>query len=330
MRDRNSSDRPRPPKPPRPENTSSRSARRVPPPPPAPLPPQRRQEVSPVVVRDEPLRARAMRRLIERRPAYSPASGLSSPQTPPLPAPRPLRRPLDFGSPQRRALTPPAPPADWASPPPNSGEELDPLRLPSPPENLGDILRDLNETYSRPAPRGLRHSPERGLDAEAPVRPGAKEAAEGKRLHIPLICTQTDRPFILAFRETRSVFGTRYKHELTLTDIGEGSEAASSLTVPITSLEWGGIKCPHCRSECRPIHCGRCARLACDGRVTCDGEDIIFACAPSCGSVGRVQGGLKTVTGSAGRHSSPPTAANSFVCAPIAPSANLPRLPKPR
>jgi hypothetical protein len=208
-------------------------------------------------------------------------------------------------------------------------EKLAKLRVPSPPENLGDVLRDLTETYSRP-PGDTPQPSERDAAVAARSEKPAEQTEGGELLNVPLICTQTDRPFILAFRETRSVFGTRYKHKVTVTTVGEGGEAAPSLTVPIASLEWGGIKCPHCGAECRPIRCGRCERLACDGRVTRDGEDIIFACTPSCGSMGLVQGGLKTVTGSAGRHSSPPTAANSFVCAPIAPSANLPRLPKPR
>jgi hypothetical protein len=182
----------------------------------------------------------------------------------------------------------------------------------------------LTEKFARPAlppdTRPWRAKPDR------PEEP--KDTA--KRLNIPVICTQADRPFVLVFRETTSVFGTRYKLETTLTMIGESGESSPSLTVAISSLDWGGITCPHCRARCRPIRCGQCQRLACDGRVTVTGDAIHFACAPSCGLSGWVRGSLETVTGSEGRRSAPAAAANTFICGPAAPPGNVPKLPKPR
>lgn len=255
----------------------------------------------------------------------------------PLPALRPRR--LDLPNPsarteqQRRAVQLPEPPTDWAPDIDGLGDLPVPNPPPAPPENLRDVLKDLTRTYSRPAPPAETGN----VDAYDPPKPASlagrpepKDSA--KRLNVPIICTQTDRPFVLVFRETRSIFGTRYKLETTLANVGEGGNAAPSLTVPISSLDWGGITCPHCRnhSRVRPVFCGNCNRLACDGRVKTEGEDLFFECAPSCGTSGWVRGGLQTVTGSEGSRSAPRAASNSFVCTPETPPGIAYKLLKPR
>jgi hypothetical protein len=249
----------------------------------------------------------------------------ATPPVRPLPQLRPRRRLelQNFGTDQPRRRVPlPAPPKDWLPPAHDPFDDNPaPARLPEPPENLSEVLRDLVDKYAEPVPDALP-TPK----ATRPEEP--KDA--GKLLNVPVICTKTDRAFVLVFREARSVFGTRYKFETTLTEIGDGGEVAPSLTVPISSLNWGGIGCPHCRAQCRPIYCGRCQRLACDGQVTARGDDLFFVCAPSCGTRGWVRGNLQTVTGSAGRRSPPAASGNAFICAPARPSGIIPRLPKPR
>jgi hypothetical protein len=227
---------------------------------------------------------------------------------------------------QRRAVPKPAPRSDWLS---SDIERADrrpiPARLPDPPENLGEVLRDLSDNYTRPVPP--THARAR-IERARPQEP--KDSA--KRLNIPVICTQADRPFVLVFRESHSIFGTRYKLDATLKDVGEGGEALPSFTVPVGSLDFGGIKCPHCvhQSRVRPIRCGGCGRLACDGRVKAIGDDLFFECAASCGTSGWVRGSLETVTGSEGGYSPSANAAGGFICGPAAPPGNVPKLPKPR
>jgi hypothetical protein len=198
-----------------------------------------------------------------------------------------------------------------------------PARLPEPPENLSEALRDLVNNLDRPEPPSDARPWAKAVSREEP-------RDSSKFLNVQAICTRADRPFVLVFRETRGVFGTLYRLETTLTDIGDGGTASSSLTIPVDSLDWSGIKCPHCRSQCRPINCGRCQRLACDGRVTVKGDDIYFTCTPSCGERGWVRGSLQTVVGSEGRRSAPAAAGNGFICGPATPSGNVPKLPKPR
>jgi hypothetical protein len=251
-----------------------------------------------------------------------------SPPVPSLPAPRPRRLDMpNFGTrtdQERRAVRTPVPPPNW---PPVSHDPIDqrpaPARLPEPPENLREALRDLVNNLDRPEPPSDARPWAMAASPEAP-----KDA--GKFLNVLAICTRADRPFVLVFRETRGIFGTHYRLETTLTDIGEGGATSSSLTVPVSSLDWRGVNCPHCRSQCRPIHCGQCQNLACDGRVVVNGDDIYFTCAPSCGARGLVSPALKSVTGSEGRRSPPTAAAGSFFCGPATPSGTLPKLPKPR
>lgn len=247
----------------------------------------------------------------------------------PMPDPRPRR--IDIPSlssrtgQQRRAVPMPAPPTDWPLPRVDPADRRPaPAPLPKSSDKLGEVLRDLNDRYIRPIPR----RPRPAIKSARPSEP--KDSA--KRLNIPVICTQSDRPFVLVFRESFSIFGTRFKLEATLTDIGEVGEAIPSVTVPIGSMNWSGCKCPHCfdHSLVRPIRCGQCGRLACDGRVKAIGDDYFFQCAPSCGGRGWLRGALETVTGSEGRAAPSPPAANGFLCGPAAPRGNFLKLPKPR
>lgn len=263
-------------------------------------------------------------------PPPPPPPPVIAPATRSLPAPRPRRLDMpNFGTrsdQHRRAAQLPAPPRgrlESTFGPINRNPV--PPRLPEPPENLREVLRDLTEKYARPAP---------APDANSGAKPAqfGREKDSDKLFRVPVICTKFDLPFVLTFRDTRSVFGTRYKLDTTLTNIDEGSEASASasVTIPVSSLDWNEIKCPHCQAQCRPIRCGQCERLACDGRVTPDGDDTFFECAPSCGMGGWVRSALKTVTGSEGRRSVPSIAANPLVCAPATPPANVPKLPTPR
>jgi hypothetical protein len=246
------------------------------------------------------------------------------PAATPLPPARPRR--LDpRGSRAEQGKRPlPPPPADLL--PFDRDPVLQPAALPGvpqPPENLGDLLRDLTDKYAPPAP------PPDALPWFR--RPRAKRPEDSRKLVIiPMICARHDRPFVLAFREVRGLFGSGYKLDAIWTDIDGSAGMLPSITVPIAALNWNGITCPHCRAQCRPIHCGICQRLACDGRTTTSGDDILFACAPSCGTVGWVHGTMKTVTGSEGRRSPPPAAANAFICGPATPPGKPQRLPKPR
>jgi hypothetical protein len=226
-------------------------------------------------------------------------------------------------------------PVNLPDPPPDGPVDFDrfgarPARLPEPPKDFHELLRDLKSKSTPPvSPTERLGDPAKTSPLVA--RPTPEDSA--RRLNVPIICTQTDRAFVLVFREKRSVFGTRFKLEATLANVGEnGAEPSPSLTVPISSLDWGGVTCPHCRnrSRVRPIFCGVCNRLACDGRVTESGDDLFFKCADSCGTSGWVRSSLKTVTGTDGGRSAPQTAAGSFICAPEIPSGIPPKLPKPR
>lgn len=272
-------------------------------------------------------------------PPPPPPPPASSGRTPSLPVPRPRHLgSANVGSRTdrfRRAVRLPAPPTDWPLDLDAGDTRPAPTRLPEPPEGLRDGLRNLTRTFTPPVPPADLHkivpSEPQAKASLSATRPELKDFA--KRLNVPVICTEADRAFVLVFREKRSVFGTRYKLEATLANIGEnGAEPSPSLTVPISSLDWGGITCPHCRnrSRVRPVLCGACNRLACDGRVTESSDDLFFKCADSCGTSGWVRNSLKTVTGTDGGRSAPQTAASSLICAPEMPSGIPPKLPKPR
>jgi hypothetical protein len=248
---------------------------------------------------------------------------------PPLPPLRQRRRDLTlFGTrtdETRRAVRLPEPPIDWPADLERADVEAAPTPSPPPPEDLGDVLRELTNASARPEP-----PPSRKVEPVEPPRPRAKPQDFAKKLNVPMICTQTDRAFVLVFREKRSVFGTRYQLETKLTDFGEGGEATPSLTVPIGSLDWSGITCPHCGARCRPIRCGSCTRLGCDGRITEVPSGIFFRCAPSCAVSGLVRNGLETITGTEGVAPKPTSSSRALICVPESPrTQNIPRLPKP-
>lgn len=248
------------------------------------------------------------------------------PPGPSLPAYRPRRLDVtnfNFRNDPRALPKPPAPPSEWPESDVDSYDHRpSPSPPPEPPENLGDVLRDLTKKYAAPLARSA--GPRR-----EPTQPADREDS-AKFLNVPLVCTKTDQPFVVAFREMQSASGVRYYLDRTLTALGEDGAAAASVTVPITSLSWGGIKCPHCQSRCSPIHCGRCGRLACDGKVSKSEKGLFFECAPSCGKSGYVHDSLETVTGSESDPSPPPSMAGGLIRAPAAPPAKPLGLPKPR
>jgi hypothetical protein len=251
-------------------------------------------------------------------------------RVPPPPPPRaatpPRRSDVRGSRPEQgwRPLPPPPPPDDLLP------FDLNPVLqraaspgVSEPPENLGYVLRDFSDKYVPPAP------PPDALQAFK--RASAKQPEDSRKLlNISMICARHDRPFVLVFREVRGLFVSAYKLDAIRTDIGASAGMFPSITVPIAALNWNGITCPHCRAQCRPIQCGACQRLACDGRTTISGNDILFGCTPFCGTVGWVHGTMKTVTGSEGRHSPRPAAANALICGPATPPGHPLRLPKPR
>jgi hypothetical protein len=274
---------------------------------------------------------------------------------PPVPPPPPRRsepspKARGIGDQQRRLPGPPKPPADWHSSSDSKRDE-NLFSLPTPPLppfrprrqdvryeevrtiRIGGRQAPINrpiDDFLRGAPDPLREPPTQTRDRVEPSPPKESKYSDNL-LNVSLICTQLDRAFVVRFREERSILGKQYKYESTLTDIDENGTAAPSMTVPVASLSWSGISCPHCRSKIRPIRCGSCGRLACDGRVTESANGTYFSCAPSCGrSGGLVTPGLITITGSGTRRTSLPVPANRPILAPPDPPAAVPRLPKPR
>jgi hypothetical protein len=250
-----------------------------------------------------------------------------------LPALRPRR--LDnsgFGSRTDQARRPvqlPEPPTHWPLESAAAPKGTLP-QPPQPPENLRQVLQDLADKYSRTTPAAETRSsdPDEVWKAAPSGRP---EAARGaKRLNISVICTKADSPFVLVFDEGPSVFGRRYKLVATLPNVGTGGETAASIAVPVSSLDWAGITCPHCGNRVQPIFCDACNRLACDGRVTEDDIGTFFRCAPSCGCIGWVRPGLKNVAGSQGRSSVASAPIHSSGRAAAIPSGTSSKLPKLR
>jgi hypothetical protein len=236
-----------------------------------------------------------------------------------LPALRP-RRVDSFGSrndQSRRAVQLPEPPKEWLR---DSGRAVTKSGLPlppEPPEILSEVLQDMADKYALPV-------------SEKAAPSGGGEAFDARqRINIPVICTKTDRAFILIFREPRCL-ECKYKLETTLTDVETGTvgQSEASLTVPIDKVDWSGITCPHCRNRVQPIQCGGCKRLACDGRVTQSSNGTFFQCAASCGCSGWLSSNLRNVTGSQGWSSAASGPAHLSGRSPASPSGSLPRLPK--
>jgi hypothetical protein len=273
-----------------------RKPRRVPPPPPAPE--RRRSDVTPLdATRPAPLRALppppAEHRRSEAVSADStrPASLRTLPPPPPLPVPKRS----DSGGPGLDTLF----------------DEL------SPPAPAFSSLRRLFEEASadRATPQPQRPEPPKDT---------------GKLVNVPMICAVTDRPFLLMFREAGGFFNKRYDLQSVVADLGAGGTASSTLSLPVTALNWEGIKCPHCSGTCRPILCGKCQRLACDGRVRKAASFTVFACAPSCGMVGPIDATLETINGSEGGYAQRPPAGGSPSRAQSAAPRSALMLPKPR
>lgn len=321
-------DRYTPPKPSPPaEDRSFRQTRRLLLPPPPPAPPRNAEPSA-----------------LDRRPSIMIRDLLGPPRnrpTPdfgvrrvPVPPPLPPERRLDHVRREQRIR--PNSPADLFSLPPDRGEAtVPPRRLAFPQENGRDPSA-LTDAFARAAPGRLTRPtepPQPAAEADTAAKPNRPEkpAEGGKLLNVPMICTVVDSAFALTFRTSRGLFGGRYKLDGIVKEVGAGEGASASLTVPVSSIDWSGIKCPHCGAACRPIRCGKCGRLACDGRVT-SGTPLYFQCSPSCGGGGLAAGKLETVTGSESRGTAP-SPSRALICAPAAPALpaqNVPRLPKPR
>jgi hypothetical protein len=158
-----------------------------------------------------------------------------------------------------------------------------------------------------------------------PAEPHVAPATD-RWLDLPMVCARDGRAFILQFQQKCASIGASYRYERTLTEIAGGAGSSAPLTVPISAIDFRGIKCPFCRSECGPILCGHCKRLACRGSVRTNGGHQIFTCPPPCGTVGELHHTLTSVFGSKGQQPSRPVA----FCAPDASPADVLRLPKPR
>jgi hypothetical protein len=233
-----------------------------------------------------------------------------------------IRRDKDFAT-RRPARVPPAPSRERRGEP--SGT----------PGSLDDLLNSLLEkSSSRSAPRNSPPStnvpplpppaPRREFGAlgrlqetqrtwRAPVSENPPKADNGL-LNVPMVCATYDRPFGVRFRKTGGLFGKAYRFEAAVTEAGGLAESAPALLVPTSEMLWKGISCPHCRALCRPILCGHCQKLVCDGGTSENGGRLYFRCAPSCGASGICGDRLTSVRGNMGsgapaqRLLGPPTA----------------------
>jgi hypothetical protein len=130
-----------------------------------------------------------------------------------------------------------------------------------------------------------------------------KQAAE--LLSVPMICSETDRPFSLRFKETGGTSKRTFQLEQVITGIGTNGDKTAALAVPVDRIAWDGIYCPHCNAPCRPVYCNHCKRLGCDGRLTPTLDGLYYRCADSCGTSGMVAYQLRTINGSKDRDGAP-------------------------
>jgi hypothetical protein len=194
------------------------------------------------------------------------------------------------------------------------------VRLPELPEKVRKILQEVAAKYSPPVPAAETRRLDRGEALD-----------DSKGLNIPVICTKTDRAFILLFREPGGL-ESNYRLESVRPNIKSGTDehAELSITVPVDRVDWSDITCPHCRNRVQPVLCSACNRLACDGRVTKYGGATFFKCAPSCGCSGQLYPNLKNVTGSQGQPSAASAPGPSSATAPTTLPGRPMKLLKPR
>lgn len=272
------------------------------------------------------------------------------------------KNPSDNSRPPRNPSVPPPPPP----PARRSSDGQTPRRLPSPPARKPEADGDLpgqpvpslppfrprrtlftlpteqppsSEQRKLPWPRGHRPSDNRS-EIEPPTsleRPWWRSEnppflGPDRTLDVPMICARFDRGFVLVFRPYGG--GGSEEHYSfssisTMSEVGSGT-TAFSWTVPITSLHWSFINCPHCNALCRPIQCGRCERLVCDGQVTNMANGEHFRCTPSCGMAGFRAAKLEKINGTSRQELHSLVPARPLISAPETPAPNVPRLPKPR
>jgi hypothetical protein len=153
-----------------------------------------------------------------------------------------------------------------------------------------------------PAPRREVGTRERRLETQRTWRSPVTQATpkpDGPFLNVPMICASTDRPFVLRFRKKGGLFSKSYGLDSVVTELDSDGEALLGLSVPTDQMAWTNIRCPHCNALCRPIHCGRCEKLVCDGRSSESIAGLYFRCAPSCGASGPCGDGLTSIRGNA-------------------------------
>ena len=129
--------------------------------------------------------------------------------------------------------------------------------------------------------------------------PAARAAPKDEGvLLVPMVCAAFDHRFVLKFRKKGGILGKAYRLEQVMTGLAASSESARALSIATNDMVWGGISCPHCSAVCRPILCGTCNQLVCDGRATEDASHLYFRCNNSCGASGSVGNGLTSISGS--------------------------------
>jgi hypothetical protein len=131
------------------------------------------------------------------------------------------------------------------------------------------------------------------------------------RVVVALRCTVKDQDFAIHFRAnglTGDYFVERVVATSASTPQPEGAAAPQLLHVPVHQLPIDNLKCPHCKSSARPMHCGVCNRFVCRGRMKKD----FFHCSDSCGNAGPVTGTFADFMAQEGRPppslSAPPAA----------------------
>jgi hypothetical protein len=218
-----------------------------------------------------------------------------------------IRRDKDFAT-RRPARVPPVPSREHRSEPSGMPGSLDDLlnSLLEKSSSRSAPLDSPSSTDIPPLPPPARRrefgTRERLLEAQRTWRTTDSQGtakADNAIVNVPMKCASKDRPFVLRFRKTGGLLGKAYRHEATITGLDSLGDNAPSLSVPTNQMLWSDINCPHCRALCRPIHCGSCQKLVCDGRSSEKWGKLHFRCSESCGASGPCSDGLTSVRGNA-------------------------------
>jgi hypothetical protein len=116
-------------------------------------------------------------------------------------------------------------------------------------------------------------------------------------VNIPFLCSVTGKAFVLQFRKNR--YSGRCSYHSTIAAVADGNGPAPDLEhYSLTDIPFdGSICCPHCKTSFAqgPIKCG--GHFVCQGGF--DQRTNFFKCCDQCGFAGQLNGGLKTISGSA-------------------------------